>query len=48
MSNLMPNDIITEVDDVLRGVQEMTNNRGRAFLTAYQILGNDNGTGLSC
>lgn len=38
MSDLMPSDIVAEVDAVLRGVQEMPNSRGRAFLTAYQIL----------
>jgi len=38
MPNLMPNDIIAEVEAALGDVQEMTNNRGRAFLTAYQIL----------
>jgi hypothetical protein len=38
MPDLMPRDIVAEVDAVLRGVQEMPNSRGRAFLTAYQIL----------
>jgi len=38
MSNLMPNQIQVEVENVLRGVQDIPNGRGRAYLTAYQIL----------
>ena len=38
MTDLMPNDIISEVETVLTGVQVMPNGRGRAYLTAYQIL----------
>jgi hypothetical protein len=38
MSNLMPSDIREEVDAVLRGVQINAGDRGRSYLTAYQIL----------
>ena len=38
MHNLMPNDIIVYVETVLTGVQVDPKGRGRAYLTAYQIL----------
>ncbi|HPL62886.1 MAG TPA: hypothetical protein PK587_03875 [Syntrophales bacterium] len=38
MSNLMPKDIMVDVESVLRAVQVDPKGRGRAYLTAYQIL----------
>jgi hypothetical protein len=38
MSNLMPSNIKTEVETVLRSVQVNSGGRGRSYLTAYQIL----------
>ena len=42
MSNLMPDDIIMNVTTVLTGVHDVDHpkpkGRGRAYLTAYQIL----------
>ena len=42
MSNLMPDDIIMNVTTVLTGVHDVdylkSKGRGRAYLTAYQIL----------
>jgi hypothetical protein len=38
MPDLMPADIMGYIETVLTDVQVMSNNRGRAYLTAYQIL----------